>query len=182
MTGTLLGTREGRWPVAASAVTADEAITALYAAHYRSLVRIAAFLLHDVGTAEEVVQDAFVELHGHWRRLREPERAGAYLRQAVVNRSRSRLRHQKVVDRHAPMPGPHAPSAEYGAIGALERTEVIAALRALPARQREVIVMRYYADLSEAQIAEAMGISPGAVKSHASRGLAALRSTLERLS
>ena len=182
MTGTALGSREGRWPVLAPAVTADEAITSLYAAHYRSLVRIAAFLLHDVGAAEDVVQDAFVALHGHWRQLRDPDRAAAYLRQAVVNRSRSRLRHQKVVDRHAPTPGPDAPSAEYGAIGALERTEVISALRALPARQREVVVLRYYADLSEAQIAEAMGISAGAVKSHASRGLAALRTTLGRLS
>lgn len=182
MTGTALGDRKGPWSVQASVVSADEAITSLYAAHYRSLVRIAAFLLHDVGTAEEVVQDAFIELHGHWRRLRDPDRATAYLRQAVVNRSRSRLRHQKVVDRHAPTPGPDAPSAEYGAIGALERAEVIAALRELPARQREVIVLRYYADLSEAQIADAMGISVGAVKSHASRGLAALRTTLERLS
>ncbi len=179
---TVVEDRRGRPAVHAVVSEADVAITELYAAHYRSLVRIATFLLHDVGSAEEVVQDAFVAVHGHWRRLRDPDKAAAYLRQAVVNRSRSRLRHLKVVDRHAPAAAPDAPSAEYGAIGALERTEVVAALRRLPPRQREVIVLRYYADLSEAQIADAMGISPGAVKSHASRGIAALRTTLEPLS
>jgi RNA polymerase sigma factor (sigma-70 family) len=71
------------------------------------------------------------------------------------------------------------PSAESGALHALERQHVMAALRGLPHRQREVLVLRYYADMSEAQIAEAMGISPGAVKSHASRGIAALRQTME---
>jgi RNA polymerase sigma factor (sigma-70 family) len=84
-----------------------------------------------------------------------------------------------VVDKHAPTPLPYAPSAEVGALGAVQRDEVMAALRRLPHRQREVLVLRYYGDLSEAQIAEAMGISTGAVKSHASRGVAALRQTLE---
>lgn len=160
---------------------ADEALVALYTAHYRPLVRLAALLLHDVGAAEEVVQDAFVAMHGSWRRLRDPDKALPYLRQAVVNRSRSRLRHLRVEERHLPRPTPDAASAEYGALVELERAEVMHALAALPARQREALVLRYYADLSEAQIAEAMGISAGAVKSHAHRGLAALRSTLERV-
>jgi RNA polymerase sigma-70 factor (sigma-E family) len=125
------------------------------------------------------VQDAFVAMHGSWRRLRDPDRALAYLRQAVINRARSRLRHLKVVDRKAPAPMPDAASAEHGALQALDRQHVMAALRALPHRQREVLVLRYYSDLTEAQIAEALGISPGAVKSHASRGVAALRRTLE---
>ncbi|HET7529859.1 MAG TPA: SigE family RNA polymerase sigma factor [Mycobacteriales bacterium] len=158
---------------------ADEALVALYTAHYRSLVRMAALLLHDVPAAEDVVQDAFVAMHGSWRRLRDPDRALAYLRQAVINRARSRLRHLKVVDRKAPAPMPDAASAEHGALQALDRQHVMAALRALPHRQREVLVLRYYSDLTEAQIAEALGISPGAVKSHASRGVAALRRTLE---
>jgi RNA polymerase sigma-70 factor (sigma-E family) len=158
---------------------ADGALTALYTAHYRPLVRLAAFLLRDPGQAEEVVQDAFVAMHGSWRRLRDPDKAEAYLRQAVVNRSRSGLRRRKVELKHAPKPAPDAPSAEYGAMGLLDRGAVVEALRALPRRQREVLVLRYYADLSEAQIAEALGISTGAVKSHASRGMAALRTTLE---
>jgi RNA polymerase sigma-70 factor (sigma-E family) len=159
---------------------ADEAITQIYAAHYRSLVRLASLLLRDVGASEEVVQDSFIAMHGAWRRLRDPDRALAYLRQSVVNRSRSVLRHRTVELRHAPHPMPDAASAEHGAMGSLEHQEVIVALRRLPERQREVLVLRYYADLSEADIAEAIGISRGAVKSHASRGMAALRSTLEQ--
>ena len=174
--------RGGRDPADTSWVDADQALTALYAAHYRHLVRLATFLLHDQAAAEEVVQDAFVAMHGAWRRLRDPEKAEAYLRQAVVNRSRSGLRHRKVEAKYAPKPAPDAPSAEYGALGLLERRTVIDALRSLPQRQREVLVLRYYGDLSEAQIAQTLGISQGAVKSHASRGMAALRSTLEQLS
>jgi RNA polymerase sigma-70 factor (sigma-E family) len=158
---------------------ADGSLTALYTAHYRPLVRLAAFLLRDPGQAEEVVQDAFVAMHGSWRRLRDPEKAEAYLRQAVVNRSRSGLRRRRVEIKHAPKPAPDAPSAEYGALGELDRTAVIEALRLLPRRQREVLVLRYYGDLTEAQIADTLGISTGAVKSHASRGMAALRTTLE---
>jgi RNA polymerase sigma-70 factor (sigma-E family) len=159
---------------------ADEAITQIYAAHYRSLVRLAALLLRDVGASEEVVQDSFIAMHGAWRRLRDPDRALAYLRQSVVNRSRSVLRHRTVELRHAPAPMPDAASAEHGAMGSLEHQEVIVALRRLPERQREVLVLRYYADLAEADIADAIGISRGAVKSHASRGMAALRTTLEK--
>lgn len=161
---------------------ADEALVALYTAHYRQLVRMAALLLHDTPAAEDVVQDAFVAMHASWRRLRDPEKAAAYLRQAVVNRARSRLRHLKVVDRNAPAPAPDAASAEYGAMRALDRAEVIGALRRLPVRQREVVVLRYYSDLSEAQIAETLGISRGAVKSHASRAIATLRTSLESVS
>jgi RNA polymerase sigma-70 factor (sigma-E family) len=158
---------------------ADEALVALYTGHYRSLVRMAALLLHDTAAAEDVVQDSFIAMHKSWRRLRDPEKALAYLRQSVINRARSRLRHLKVVDKHAPAPMPDMASAEVGALHALDRQHVMAALRSLPHRQREVLVLRYYADMSEAQIAEAMGISPGAVKSHASRGVHALRQTLE---
>jgi RNA polymerase sigma-70 factor (sigma-E family) len=155
-------------------------VTTLYTEQYRSLVRLALLLVHDVQTAEEVVQDAFVAMHTGWRRLRDTEKALAYLRQSVVNRSRSVLRHRTVVDRNAPKPAPDEPSAEHGAMALLERTAVIAALRELPERQREALVLRYYADLSEAQIAAAMGISRGAVKSHTARGMSALRTTLER--
>jgi RNA polymerase sigma-70 factor (sigma-E family) len=159
---------------------ADRAVTAIYSEHYRSLVRLAAFLVRDNATAEEVVQDSFVAMHGAWRRLRDTDKALSYLRQSVVNRSRSVLRHRMVVDKNTPKPPPDMPSAEHGAIIQLERSAVVSALRALPERQREALVLRYYGDLSEAQIASVMGISRGAVKSHTARAMAALRIVLER--
>jgi RNA polymerase sigma-70 factor (sigma-E family) len=158
----------------------DAAIAVLYGAHYRALVRLATLLLHDIASAEEVVQDSFVAMHAGLHRLRDNDKALSYLRAAVVNRSRSVLRHRVVVDRNAVKPPPDMPSAEQGALTLIERSSVVAALRGLPDRQREVVVLRYYADLSEAQIAAAMGITRGAVKSHASRAMAALRSVLER--
>ncbi len=158
---------------------AARAVTAIYTTHYRSLVRLAVLLVRDVATAEEVVQDSFIAMHGAWRRLRDTEKALSYLRQSVVNRSRSVLRHRMVVDKNAPKPAPDMPSAEQGAISLLERSAVIAALRTLPPRQREALVLKYYGDLSEAQIAGAMGISRGAVNSHTARGVAALRIVLE---
>ena len=188
----VIGDRRGRYVSAAGRLEArqdaDEALVALYTAHYRSLVRMAALLLRDTPAAEDVVQDAFVAMHRSWRRLRDPDRALAYLRQAVVNGARSRLRHLKVVERKTPAAPPDTeeiqrgfvPSAEQGAMQALDRAHVMTALRGLPVRQREVLVLRYYADMSEAQIADAMGISQGAVKSHASRGIAALRHSMEQ--
>jgi len=167
---------------AAVAWDADQAVTAIYSANYRSLVRLAAMLVRDMATAEEVVQDAFVAMHGAWRRLRDPDKALSYLRQSVVNRARSVLRHRAVVEKYAPKGLPDAQSAEHGAIVELERTAVVTALSTLPTRQREALVLRYYADLSEAEIANTMGISRGAVKSHTARGMAALRNVLEKQS
>jgi RNA polymerase sigma-70 factor (sigma-E family) len=166
------GTARAEW-------SADLAVVELYSQHYRSLVRLAALLLRDTPTAEEVVQDSFVAMHGGWQRLRDTEKALAYLRQAVVNRSRSVLRHRTVVDKNLQKAPPDMPSAEHGALVLLERDAVVAALRHLPGRQREAIVLRYYADLSEAEIAVTMGISRGAVKSHTARGMSALRAALE---
>jgi RNA polymerase sigma-70 factor (sigma-E family) len=156
-----------------------DALTLLYTAHYRGLVRLAAYLTGDRDAAEEVVQDAYVKVLGRWGGLRDFDKGEAYLRQTVVNLSRSRLRHRVVVDKHAPAPPPDAASAEAGAMTQLDRAAVVRALAELPRRQREAIVLRYYADLSEAQTAHAMGVSAGAVKSHTSRGMAALRHLLE---
>jgi RNA polymerase sigma-70 factor (sigma-E family) len=157
----------------------DATLVDLYRAHYSSLVRLAALLLDDVGTSEEVVQDAYVKMHGAWGRIREPEKALPYLRTTVVNLSRSRMRHRQVAERHAPRPMPDAASAEEGAVTLAERAAVVTALRALPAKQREALVLRYYGDLTEADIATAMGVSQGAVKSHLHRGKAALARHLE---
>jgi RNA polymerase sigma-70 factor (sigma-E family) len=167
-------------PTERAAWSADLAVIELYSLHYAALVRLAAMLVRDTPTAEEVVQDAFIAMHDGWDRLRDTEKALAYMRQAVVNRSRSVLRHRMVVEKNLQKPSPDMPSAEVGALTLLERSAVVAALRDLPERQREAIVLRYYADLSEAEIAAAMNISRGAVKSHTSRGIAALRTALEQ--
>lgn len=158
---------------------ADQAVTTIYREHYRSLVRLASLLVADTGTAEDVVQDSFVAMHNAWRRLRDADKGLSYLRQSVVNRSRSVLRHRGVAQRHAPKPAPDMPSAEHGAFALLERRSVIDALAGLPARQREVLVLKFYADLTEAGIAQTMGISQGAVKSHTSRAMAAMRTALK---
>jgi RNA polymerase sigma-70 factor (sigma-E family) len=166
--------------------TPDEAVEHLYAAHYRQLVRLSVLLVRDQETAEEVVQDAFVALHGKWRGLRDPHLGLAYLRQSVVNRSRSVLRHRAVELRHlstaaaqqAAAP-PWLPGADEAVVRRAGRAAVLDALQQLSTRQREVLVLRYYLDLDEAGIADALGISRGAVKSHASRAAAALRTLLE---
>jgi RNA polymerase sigma-70 factor (sigma-E family) len=170
-------------PVPAAAGTgidheAAGALSALYATRYQPLVRLAALLVGDIATAEEVVQDSFIAMHANWLRLKDLDKAAAYLRQCVLNRSRSVLRHRKVVDRNVQRQVP-VPSAEEGAIALFERSAVVAALQRLPPRQRQALVLRYYAELSEGQIASAMGISRGAVKSHIFRAMAALRGVLE---
>jgi RNA polymerase sigma-70 factor (sigma-E family) len=162
---------------------ADQALTELYAAHWVSLVRLSWLLVRDQHVAEESVQDAFVSMHAHWSRLRDPERALAYLRRSVVNTSRSVLRHRTVENRYlvseTTARTAHGvttePSAEERAVARAAGDGLIQALGRLPRRQREVLTLRYYADLSEAQIADALGISAGAVKAHAHRALAALR-------
>ncbi len=169
--------------LAAEEVTldADTALEELYAAHWRRLVRLAVLLLRDQGAAEEVVQDAFVAMHGRWRSLRDPDKALAYLRQTVVNRSRSALRHRGVVERYVARQDPATALADPADAPALvgdRRSAVLDAMRALPTRQREVLALRHYLELSEAEIADALGISRGSVKAHASRGSAALRALL----
>jgi RNA polymerase sigma-70 factor (sigma-E family) len=165
----------------------DVAISELYHAHWHRLVRLAWLLLRNQLAAEDVVQDAFVATHRHWTSIREGGRVVGYLQTAVVNGCRSVQRHQVVVDRQnardahaadAPWRGAHG-SAETEALGTARRDFMIDALRDLPERQREVLVLRYYSDLSEAQIAQALDISPGAVKTHAHRGLSALRRTID---
>jgi len=157
---------------------ADHAVTVLYHRHYAALVREAALLVGDAATAEDVVQDCFIALHRAWRRVRDPGSALFYLRRSVINASRSVLRRRAVADRHPPLPAPPLPSAEDSALAVARLSAVRAALRALPARQREVLVLRYYADLPETQIAAVLGISRGSVKVHAARAKDALRAAL----
>lgn len=166
--------------------SADEGICVLYGAHWDRLVRIAWLLLREQTAAEDAVQDAFVSTHRAWDRIRDSGAVLAYLHRAVVNNCRSVQRHGVVADRHLvrarsdPDTAGARPqeSAEEQALRDLERERMTRRLAALPQRQREVLVLRYYADLSEAQIAAALEISPGSVKAHAHRALASLRSSL----
>jgi RNA polymerase sigma-70 factor (sigma-E family) len=158
---------------------AGESLVDLYRGHYHSLVRLAALLLHDTAAAEDVTQDAFAKVHLAWPGIREPAKALAYVRSAVLNGARSHARHLQVVDRNRPPPPADAPSAEAGALAGEDHREIVAALRALPVRQRECLALRYYLGLSEAEIAATLGISAGSVKTHTHRGLAALEKTLE---
>jgi RNA polymerase sigma-70 factor (sigma-E family) len=148
---------------------ADAAVEELYAAHYVRLVRLSVLLVGDLRTAEGVVQDSLVAMHGRWRSLRDPERGLAYLRQTVVNRSRSVVRRRGASYLHPRSGG-------RGDAPRSRRAAVLDALQALPERQREVLALGCYLDLSEAQIADTLGISRAAVRSHLSRGVAALRS------
>jgi RNA polymerase sigma-70 factor (sigma-E family) len=172
-------------PVApdAPAVPADlgePGIDELYAHRRLPLVRLALLLVDDLPTAEDVVQDVFAALYRrHGERLTGLDNPDAYLRTSVVNTSRSVLRRRRTVRAHVPEREGHAPSAEEPVLLREEHGEVIAALHRLTRRQREVLVLRYWSHLSEAQIADTLSLSRGAVKSTASRALAALRRELE---
>ncbi len=159
---------------------AGSAVTTLYHRHYRSLVRLAALLVQDVDVAEALVQDSFVAMHSAWRRFADTDRALAYLHQAVVTRSRSALRHRVAAGRILPALAPGTPGASPAALTELERSVLVSALGTLAPRQREVLVLMYYAGLPEAQIASAVRISKGAVNSHTTRAMSALRAELRR--
>ncbi|GDY32102.1 RNA polymerase sigma factor [Gandjariella thermophila] len=147
----------------------------LYRTHRMRLVRLAILLVDEPATAEDVVQEAFTGLHRNWHTLRDASAALGYLRTAVVNGSRSVLRRRKTARDYTPPHVANARSAESLAMLTAEHQAVVNALSQLPPRQREVLVLRYYGGLTEAEIAEATGISKGTVKSTASRALDALQ-------
>jgi RNA polymerase sigma-70 factor (sigma-E family) len=151
---------------------ATSAVTGLYQRHALGLTRLAFVMLGDRHAAEDVVQDAFCGLYRAWDRLSENSNALGYLRVSVINGCRSAARRNRRPLR-APAEPPAA-SAEDGVLVGEEQRAAVAALRRLPPRQREALVLRYFADLPEQEIAQAMGISRGTVKSTAARGLAAL--------
>ncbi len=158
------------------------ALSDLFVAHHRRLVGLASLLVDDRETAEDVVQEAFVGLHRKWRLLRDPGAAVAYLNRTVVNAGRDRLRHKRrgVTNLPRMVPVPEArSSAEQDAVRHDEADRLWRAIKALPTRQRQVLVLRYYLQQSEAEIADTLEVSRGSVKVHASRGLAALARSLE---
>jgi len=157
-----------------------EHYSALYTTHLESLLRFAWLLCGDQHLAEDVVAEAFAKVFPQWRRgkVYEPH---AYLRRAVVNEVTTRGRRRVLEAREE-----RRRSARGRGTGRLdelvaERDVVVQALRRLPVRQRAVLVLRYYDDLSEADVADLLGLSVGTVKSHAARGLERLRTELEEL-
>jgi DNA-directed RNA polymerase specialized sigma24 family protein len=171
--GTTTGVRSGgEQQDEAAQGDAAGALSALYRDHYASLVRVAALLTGDLRRAQKIVEDSFVAMHAHWRRLNDQDMALVYLRRCVIRRSRSVFPRRRAG-------GLPAPSSTAGTPGAAEPA-VMAALRALSHQEREVLVLRYYAELPDTQIASAMGVSQAAVKSHATRAMSALHGVLER--
>jgi RNA polymerase sigma-70 factor (sigma-E family) len=154
-------------------------VSALYQAHALALVKLAVLMTGDQSTAEDVVQDAFLGLYRRWPSLHDADKAIGYLRSSVLNGCRSvhrvRFRRQGII---LDSPEPTASAEAEAMLGEAHR-EVLAALRRLPARQRESVVLRYYLDMTEAQAAQAMGVSRGTVKSATSRGIAALARLLK---
>jgi len=148
---------------------ADQMVTALYSRHYASLVRLAAVLIPDIATAEELVQDSFVAMHAACPSVAGPDGAWLYLCHSVVRRCSATLRLDDVGDQ----PTTRSVTDPAGT--------VVSTLRSLPPRQREVLMLRFYADLSESQIASAMGISKRAVKSLAARAMSTLSPELIQL-
>jgi RNA polymerase sigma-70 factor (sigma-E family) len=161
--------RPARGPGAAPAA---EAVTALYQAHALGLIRLAVVMLGDRPAAEDAVQEAFCGLYRRWHHLSDPGKALSYVRSSVINSCRTVLRRRR---RQAGLAGdPPGESAEALALVGEEHRQVLTAIRRLPARQREVLVLRFYLDLDEGEIAASMRISRGTVKSTTSRALAAL--------
>jgi RNA polymerase sigma-70 factor (sigma-E family) len=150
------------------------AISELYAQHALGLTRLALVVIGDRESAEDVVQEAFLGLHRRFGGLRDPDKALVYLRSSVLNNSRSVLRRRRLPSWFAGTYEPPVWSAEAAAMVGAERQEVMEALHRLPRRQREALVLRYYADLSEEETAEIMGVSRGTVKSTTHRALNAL--------
>jgi RNA polymerase sigma-70 factor (sigma-E family) len=159
-------------PPAAGYSAADQ-VTALYEAHAAGMTRLAMLMIGDQATAEDVVQDAFLGLYRRWGSLSDPTRALAYVRSSVLNGCRTMLRKSSRRDRMH-LIEPDTESAEASVLLAEEHREVLRALRRLPDRQREAVVLRYCLALPEEETARAMNISRGTVKSASSRGLAAL--------
>jgi RNA polymerase sigma-70 factor (sigma-E family) len=151
-----------------------DAVTALYEAHALGLVRLAVVMTGDQGSAEDIVQDAFLGLYRRWDNLTDLPYPLAYLRASVLNGCRTALRRRSRAGRAHYLSEVPSESAEARALLSEEQRAVARAIRDLPDRQREALVLRYYLNLSEADTAEAMRVSRGAVKSATSRALATL--------
>ncbi len=174
MTGFVAGDAGGQ----PGAGDAAGAVTDLFRDHHLELVRLALVMVGDQATAEDVVQDAFERLHRGWRGLRQPSSGLAYVRSSVLNGCRSVHRRAAVARKHAPQLAEPDSGGADAASASDDRGQMTAALRSLPRRQREVLVLRYYLDLDVAEIADTLRISRSAVRATNTRGLAALARAL----
>lgn len=153
-------------------------VEAMFVEHGRSLVRLAGLFVDDRAAAEDLVQEAFIRLSRSLDRIRDPDRAAAYLRSIVLNLARDHNRRGLVSLRHRPPAQPDVRTAEETVELEDEQRHVVEALRALPRRQRDVLVLRYYLELSPPEIAETLGLSVNSVKTHQRRGMAAMQDRL----
>ena len=153
------------------------AVTALYHEHALSLIRVAHIMLGNRAAAEDVVHDAFCGLYRRWGHLADKGKALGYVRSSVINGCRTVLRRSRLQDRIMTYQ-PETASAEAAVLSSEERREVVRALRRLPDRQREVLVLRYYLDLTDEQIADDLGITPSTIRSTRHRALASLERLL----
>ncbi|MET0234052.1 MAG: SigE family RNA polymerase sigma factor [Kibdelosporangium sp.] len=153
-------------------------VAELYRQEWPGLLRLAVLLTGDRGQAEDLVQDAFVALQRRFHRLTDPASAAGYLRVSVVNGARSAHRRQLVAWRHQRVEPSGQPPLDDGLLLAEEHQEVLRAVRRLPRRQQEVLILRYWSGLSEAEIATTLGVSRGTVKTCAARALATLGNRL----
>ncbi|MDH6520010.1 RNA polymerase sigma-70 factor (sigma-E family) [Streptomyces sp. SAI-208] len=159
-------------------VEREAGVARLFELHYASMLRLAVLLGAD--DPENVVAEAYYQIYRKWRRLRDTEAAEAYLRSTVCNLTRMRIRHLQVARKHVEAPPTElVASAESTALLHDDQRVLIDALQQLPARQREALVLRHWLGLKESEIASAMGISCGSVKTHTARGLAALTQAME---
>lgn len=167
-------------PAARPAAVAD-----WYREHFVELVRLGTLACGDASIAEDAVQDVFAGMHRRPPKLRDPHRPLPYLRAAVLNRCRSGIRRRTTGERATLRLAAGEPSTvddvERDAVGSDTRREVLAAVRSLPHRQRDVLLLRHWLGLSEAEIAATLGVSPGTVKSAASRARTTLAPVLEAL-
>jgi len=156
----------------------EAGVARLFELHYSSMLRLAVLLGAD--DPENVVAEAYYQIYRRWRRLRDAAAAEAYLRSTVCNLTRMRIRHLQVARRHTENPPDDVvTSAENTALLRDDQRVLIAALQQLPPRQREALVLRHWLGLKESEIAAAMGISSGSVKTHTARGIAALSQAME---
>lgn len=172
------GTAPDRRPAIGQAEAA-ELVQQLYQAHALTLIRAAKLLLRDQASAEDVVQEAFISLYRALPRLHDRDHLLPYLRTTVINGSRTALRSRRRAALRAVHYEPPAASAESAVLAGQDRQEVLAAIARLPRRAREVLVLRYYLELPEQDIAATLGVSRGTVSSTASRALAAIARDLK---
>jgi len=157
----------------------DRAVVRLFEVEAANLVRLARFFVDDRDAAEDLVQEAFIRLARSIHRVKDPEAAPAYLRSIVLNLARDHNRRGLVSLRHRPAADPQPSGLDEGLELAEDQRRVIDALRTLPAGQRNCLVLRYYLDLANPEIARTLGVSVNTVKTQIRRGMASLATRLE---